>query len=362
MKNSAQRVVERFGGQSALARLIGKGQSTVQHWTKTGTIPAKWQAELLKIAEAQGLEISARDFINSPGYQHEKQAIAKSTIPKAEYMGILPIGDTELPVFVLDNGVRVISRTGATGLLTDKKGGGNLESYLQVSSLSTYLPPNLPGLSIEFELEEVVNKKVVGFSAETYIEICRAYVTALNDGKLETNRQREIAMKASMFLASCAKVGLIALIDEVTGYQYDRAEVALRVKLKAFLAEEMRKWEKTFPDDLWVEFGRLTNWKGAVTQRPKYWGHLVTELVYGYLDPDVAQWLKEHEPEPRHGRNWHQWLSAQYGLQKLTQHIYTLIGIAKTCRDMRELKDKMAEMYGRSPLQLTLYLPKSKAD
>ncbi len=40
----------------------------------------------------------------------------------------------------------------------------------------------------------------------------------------------------------------------------------------------------TFSDDLWVEFARLTNWKGTVTQRPKYWGKLVMELVYGYLD------------------------------------------------------------------------------
>ncbi len=129
---------------------------------------------------------------------------------------------------------------------------------------------------------------------------------ALSDGALETDRQREIAVKASIFLASRAKVGLIALIDEATSYQYDRAVDALQVKLKAFLAEEMREWEKTFPNDLWIEFGRLSNWKGSVTQRPKYWGHLVTELIYRYLDADVCRWLKNSHPQPRHGRNWHQ--------------------------------------------------------
>ena len=51
----------------------------------------------------------------------------------------------------------------------------------------------------------------------------------------------------------------------------------------------MRKWEKTFPDELWQEFGRLTGWKGALTKRPKYWGKLVIELVYGYMDADVAE-------------------------------------------------------------------------
>src|SRR5207244_963187 len=110
-------------------------------------------------------------------------------------------------------------------------------------ALAKYIPPDLSGLAIEFEIH-ITNKKVIGYSAETFIEICRAYVQALHDGALDTDRQKEIAAKASMFLASCAKTGLIALIDEVTGYQYDRAADALQVKLKAFLAEEMRAWEK----------------------------------------------------------------------------------------------------------------------
>lgn len=298
--------------------------------------------------------------MDSPGYQSIQVTPAEPRLPKAKWMGTLPIGEAELPVFVLDNGVRVISRTGATGLLTNRKGGGNLESYLRVEALEGYIPPDLPGLSIEFELEEVVNKRVIGFSAETFIEICRSYVKALGDEALKTPRQIEIAVKASMFLASCAKVGLIALIDEATGYQYDRAVDALQIKLKAFLAEEMREWEKTFPNELWIEFGRLTKWHGSVTQRPKYWGHLVTELVYGYLDADVTNWLKENHPQPRHGRNWHQWLSEQYGLQKLVQHIYILIGVAKTCYNMRELREKMAEMFGKGPVQLTLYLPRPR--
>ncbi len=79
----------------------------------------------------------------------------------------------------------------------------------------------------------------------------------------------------------------------------------------------MRKWDKTFPDELWVQFGRLTNWKGSLHQRPKYWGHLVMDLIYEYLDADVAQWLKVNAPKPMHGQNYHQWLSEQYGLKKL---------------------------------------------
>jgi hypothetical protein len=146
-------------------------------------------------------------------------------------------------------------------------------------------------------------------------------------------------------------------VDEATGNQYERAEDALQVKLRAYLAEEMRKWEKTFPDDLWKEFGRLTGWKGSVTKRPKYWGKLVTELVYEYLDPDVAKWLKDHAPRPQKGENWHLYLSGQYGLRKLIEHIWMLIGVSSTCRNLTELQEKMAEKYGRIPMQYRLYLP-----
>ena len=209
---------------------------------------------------------------------------------------------------------------------------------------------------IDFSIPGVVNKTTKGLPADTFIEICQAFVKARNGGTL-TPKQIEIAIKADMFLAACAKTGLDALIDEVTGYQYERVHDALQIKLNLYLEQEMRKWEKTFPDELWLEFGRLTNWQGRLHSRPKYWGKLVIELVYGYLDKDVLTWLKENAPTPKKGQNYHQWLSSQYGLKRLVAHLWMLIGIAKTCHDMRELRAKMGIHFGKEPVQLTLYLP-----
>lgn len=289
------------------------------------------------------------------------------TLPEAKYKGILNLVGTELPCYVLDTGQRVIGRTSFTEMLTGIKGGGALEKYLGVESLKPFIPlDQVLERMVPFRLPEVegLERQVKGLPADALIDICKGFMQALEaaytgapDAPRLTARQREMAVKAGMFVTACAKVGLDALIDEATGYQYDRAEDALQVKLRAYLADELRKWEKTFPDELWVEFARLTNWSGTVTQRPKYWGKLVTELVYEYLDPDVAKWLKENEPQPRMGRNWHSWLNAHYGLPKLVQHIYILIGIAKTCQTMGELRRKMAELNGRIPIQMTLFLP-----
>jgi hypothetical protein len=289
-----------------------------------------------------------------------------NSLPLAIYKGVLDLIGAEIPCYVLDTGQRVIGRTAYTESLTGIKGGGDLEKYLGVSSLKAFINMEivLEGM-VAFSLPEVegLERNVKGLPADLAIDIWRGFVSAMESGLVTgevklTARQMQMAMKASALLGACAKVGLDALIDEATGAQFDRASDALRVKLKAYLEDEMRKWEKAFPDDLWIEFARLTNWKGTVTKRPKYWGKLVMELVYEYLDKDVAKWLKANAPEPRHGQNYHQWLSGQYGLKKLVEHIWMLIGVARTCDNMRELRQKMAELNGKTMVQFMLPLPK----
>jgi P63C domain len=382
----ADRVIRKFGGQSALARLIGKGPSTVQYWSRAGTVPSKWHPELLRLASQHGVELSADELVGAPRGELEEprvkmrlnEAIEElavapdddsplSELPEARYRGYLSLTDYEIPCYVLSTGQRVIGRTSATELMTGIRGGGDLEKYLGVVALRPFIRlEDVQERMVSFRLPEVegLERRVKGLPADLLIEIFQGLVAALEASSRPesphprlSQRQAEMAIKASMVLAACAKVGLDALIDEATGYQYERAQDALEVKLRAYLSDELRKWEKTFPDELWVEFARLTGWQGAVTKRPKYWGKLVMELVYEYLDAEVAQWLRDNAPEPRHRQNYHQWLSGQYGLKKLVEHLWMLIGVAKTCETITELRDKMAALNGRVPIQLRLYLP-----
>jgi len=327
------------GGEARMARLSSDERKDLAR-----------KAALERWRRARARQVAAEAGMTEPGGKLPSEEVISEVIPNipsnlpiAKWPGELEVG---IACYVLDDGRRMISRTGATDFLTARKGGGNLESYTGVQALEKYIPDNLPGLMVEFVMPGVVNKTVKGLEAETFLEICRAYVDAWQDGVLQSDIQIAIAKKAALFLGACAKVGLIALIDEATGYQYERPVDALQFKLKLFLAEEMRKWEKTFPDQLWEQFGRLTNWKGALHQRPKYWGKLVMELIYEYLDPDVAQWLRENAPAPLHGQNYHQWLTQQYGLKKLIEHIWKVVGIASTCETIEELRHNMERLYG----------------
>ena len=302
--------------------------------------------------------------------QQVEEIEASGEIPTAIHRGGLAIIGMSVPCYVLDNGIRVIGRTSATEVLTGIRGGGALEKYIAVRALEPFISKDLVlERMVPFRLPEVegLEKAVKGLSADLFIEICQGFVKALENNFRRdsvhprlTPRQQEMAMQASLFLSACAKVGLEALIDEATGYQYEREVDALQVKLAAFLEEEMRQWEKTFPDQLWQEFGRLTGWSGPLSKRPKYWGRLVMELIYEKLDPDIAAWLKANAPAPKRGQNYHQWLSSQYGLKKLVEHIWMIIGVARTCESMRGLRDQVNGMYGKDPIQLRFYLPPPK--
>jgi len=355
--STGKEVIEKFGGQAALAKLLGKRQSTIQHWCKD-RVPSKWQNKLLDLAKKNGIDLSPSDFFTEP-----KIVETEPHIPRATHWGELQIGETSLPCYVLENGERVFSLKGVmVGLIEIE--GGPLADYLMVTTLKPYLPEDLtpeedgsiPAL-ITFDTGAGgFAKQALGLPVEKFMDLCAAYSVAFEKEEL-TERQQKIAKNAHRFLRACAKVGIIALVDEVTGYQYDRVQDALQFKLKLFLEEEMRPWEKTFPNELWLEFGRLTNWSGPVTSRPKWWGKLVNELVYEYLDADVYKWLRENAPKPRHGQNYHQWLTSQYGLRKLIEHIWMLIGMSKASHNIEELRERMAIQFGRQRVQLSLFLP-----
>lgn len=276
--------------------------------------------------------------------------------PFAKHRGITELNGNVVDVYVLDTEQRVISLRAAVKVLTGTD-GGILEDYIGVKALKGFV-------NSELVLEETVDFYIPGtqfrgrgITAEQFEGILSGYVRALHAGALQTDRQKEIAITCAILATSFLKTGIVALIDEATGYQYERAADALQLKFKAYVAEELRAWEKTFPDELWEMFGRLTNWQGSLHKRPKWWGHLVNELIYEAMDPDIAKYLKENKPKPFHGQNYPSWLTEDVGLKALIPHIYKIIGMGENCATIRELRDRVAERYGRKLVQLTLSLP-----
>lgn len=137
--NAAQEIIQRFGGQSALAQLLGKGQSTVSYWAKTGIIPAKWRPKLLQLASEKSVNLLPAEFDLSV---HVISDYAEPTLQKATHWGELKIGYIPIPCYVLENGERIFSLKGVVVALMGVK-GGQLAEYIKVQSIKPFLPQDL---------------------------------------------------------------------------------------------------------------------------------------------------------------------------------------------------------------------------
>ena len=81
--SNAKQIIGRFGGQSALAALLGKRQSTVQHWASTGRIPSQWHHRLLELARRHGVSLEPKDFVAT---------VAPGIGPAGGKLGVLLVG------------------------------------------------------------------------------------------------------------------------------------------------------------------------------------------------------------------------------------------------------------------------------
>ena len=276
--------------------------------------------------------------------------INKSDIPYVTASGLLKQFG-ELPVYNLSNGQRVFRFKDMTLALRGTN-TGHFSSYLAAKNLDDFLPEKLKPTShkegrkargtTSFTFH---NKPLEGYDAQDFIDICIAFTSLYDKSSDLSEAQLEIVKRAQQFIRATAKIGITALIDEATGYQYVRAPDELGLKLQFFLADKMQKWEKTFPDQFWYQLGRLTKWKGSLNNRPKYWGKLVNEFVYYYLDKDLAQWLREEVPPKLTGVKYHQWLNESVRARDLIGHINQVIGLAMTCDSINELRFKMRDNF-----------------
>jgi hypothetical protein len=154
-----------------------------------------------------------------------------------------------------------------------------------------------------------------GYEATILPDICAVIIEAKLLGKLRRDLEH-IAERAAILQHGFATVGIIALVDEATGYQDLRARDALAHILEKFVAKELRPWVKTFPADFYREIFRLNGWEYSENcGRPSVLGHWTNNIVYKRLAPGVLEELRRLTPRDDRGRlknKLFQWLTG-YG-------------------------------------------------
>ena len=282
---------------------------------------------------------------------------------KATHVGALPLGDPNITCYVLEDGTRVLSQRGLNDAFGIVHGGGKdrgqkLPRFAAVPAIIPYLSNDLTaGLHepIRFTPPHGGNP-VLGIPATALPDVCNAWLRAREKGEIKTDRHLFSAQKAEIIVRGLAHVGIIALVDEATGYQADREKDALAKILEAFIAKELQPYLSTFPVGFYQQMFRLRGieFPGTV-KRPQYFGVLTNDIVYKRLAPGVLDELKRLKAESGKSRDkLFQRLTANIGYPKLREHLGSVVSIMKLSDAWGDFMKKLDRIHPRYGDQMML--------
>lgn len=254
---------------------------------------------------------------------------------KATHSGELRIGSLTLLCHVLEDGTRVVSQSSINTSL----------KLTRTSNLSKFISNGILKEYVNDELRMSVNNPIIfkrrmggnptfGYKATILVDICDIILQANKENVLMEDK-KHVVQQAEILIRSFAKVGIVALIDEATGYQEVRQKDALQKILDAYLSKELSAWAKRFPDDFYKEIFRLKGWpyNQMSVKRPSCVGNYTQDIVYRRLAPEILKELEKKNPKDDKGRRkhtHHQFLTQDIGHPALAQHLYGAIGLMRT--------------------------------
>lgn len=252
----------------------------------------------------------------------------------------LVIGDIEIPCYVLEEEIRVLSQGGFLKALarsrTPKAGTGGVDNppfFLSANNLSDYISEELWASTTPIPFQSVEGAKAFGYPAILLPQVCEVYLKAREAGVLLSS-QIHIAERAEILIRGLATVGVIALVDEATGYQDIRDRNALHKILDRYLMEEKARWAKRFPDEFYSLIFKLKGWPGPIgVKRPSVIGRYTNDIVYERLAPGVLAELKKRNPTAPSGQRrfkHHQFLTEDIGHPALQAHLYGVLALMRS--------------------------------
>lgn len=267
--------------------------------------------------------------------------------------------DIKIECYVMDNGERVLSLRGAArsvGLV----GGGSqaIARNFNTQWIAPFLSEKLKDWLEKANRNELTaykgirGREFLPFEASLFVDLCTAYVDAMHAGVLQTEKQVQTANRLYAIMTAFAKTGLVAVIDEVTGYQAERDRDALQKVLEAYISEELLPWAKRFPDEFYKQMFRLKGWEYKGKPKSPYAGKLTNEYIYHYLPKGVVEELKRKTPRSKAGyrtNRFHQHLTEETGLPNLDKQLQQTIALMKASDTWEEFdylfKKAMGEPY-----------------
>lgn len=308
--------------------------------------------------------------------REERQEIARHAaqkrwgvgLPRVTHPGDLKIGDMILQCAVIEGGTRLFTQRGIFVALGRHKNPSrgqasidNRPGFLSASNLEPFISDELRRSWVPIPFHSQGGYKgnmAFGYRAEILPLICEVFVDARDAGKLHKG-QLHIAEKCKILMRGFSRVGIIALVDEATGYQEERAKDELIKILEAYVIPELQRWTKKFPDEFFKQMYRILDWeyKPGTAKRSPYVGKLINKYIYEQLPPGVMTELRRLNPVTESGYRRHkhfQFLTANTGNEHLDKQISAVMMLMRISDNRGEFERNFERAFEKEQTRLPL--------
>ncbi|SEF58936.1 P63C domain-containing protein [Nitrosomonas ureae] len=257
----------------------------------------------------------------------------------------LTLGGVEVDCYVTEDGERLIAGRGMQEILklvdedlpkSGQKPGSRLTRLLSNNTLKPLIYKHKNQDHFFPKKRRYQGRIIAGFNAEMLVDICEGMLEARILGVLKTTRQSIIAAQCELIMRGLAKTGIVALIDEATGYQNLRPADGLRNYFDQVLKKDLAAWFKRFPDEYYENIYKLKGWEwpGMAKNRFSVVGTYTNDLVWERLIPGLKEELNHRNPKNEKGhraRKHHEWLNNEAGDKLFSQQMFTILALQRAC-------------------------------
>lgn len=284
----------------------------------------------------------------------------KQELPKIWGKGPLKIYDIEVECYILQDGTPLFNKgkmMKAIGRSWKGASRSEMPNFIGAKNIQPFISDELKELVQGVDFLDG-NRVISGYHANILPLVCETYLDARNAGVL-TATQLPIAQKCEMLTRAFMRAGVTGYIYEQLGYEKYKHPEALKFLIESYLADEVRRWSKEFPDDLFQQMDRIYgNFKTTSRNRPQYYAKFIRKYIYDPIEKGmVLNKLDEVNPVNEKGnrpRRHHQHLNQEKGLPALRAHIWQVVGLLKSCPNKRAFEYRYKQMMGLAR-QLNLF-------
>ncbi|MCT0504546.1 MULTISPECIES: P63C domain-containing protein [Lactococcus] len=282
-------------------------------------------------------------------------------IEEVTHTGYIEIGTMKMYALVTKSGKRLITASDVFSAIGKSRRGDvrveGLPAFIGAKNLLPFIDDDL-----RKSLQPILYKSKNGRTTEAYDatiipKVADLYVEAHGVGSL-TKGQEPVYERSLILIRALAKVGIIALVDEVTGYQYDRDSQNLQKLLSAYISEDLMKWQARFPIEYYEEiynlYGISEKFDPQNPKRPQWIGNFTNKYVYGIFPDEVMDEIKRRNPtkeSPRgtmfRNHKHFQHLTENIGLPQLDKHLAKLIGVMQLSEGISDFEKNFNKVFER---------------